>query len=338
MKRWRFTGLLGLLLLVAAASHLALARASRPPQPPARPQRIVSLAPSITETLFALGLGGKVAGVTRYCEYPPEALRLPRVAGFSDINYEAVLRIRPDLVVLPEDKALNRLDLERLGLPVLALNIVSLSGLMRSIAVLGRATDREDAAAALLASLRGALDDARRRAEGRRRPVVLFSVMRSYQGLGRITEIHAVGRDGFYSELIEAAGGRNAYTGMLPYPRLSREAVITLNPDVIVDVIPGGDDLEGVRRDWQSLSSVSAVKNGRVFLFADPADTVPGPRFARTLAKLSRILHPDPRAACAPGPAAVSGPGAARALPGDAGGPVAAAIPNARDGFYRERE
>ena len=284
--------LIGLLLVLAVWARRASDEVLRPPAPPANPARIVSLAPSITETLYALGLGHRVAGVTQFCAYPPEAREKPRVAGFSDVNYEAVLRLRPDLVVLPRDKERNAAELENLGLPVLPLDALSLSGFMDAVALLGKATGHEREAHALLADLRDGLASARRRAEGLPRPRVLFSVMHSYQGLGYITEIHAVGKDGFYSELLAAAGGDNVYGGDIAFPRLSREAVIFLNPEVIIDIIPASEDLEATRRDWRSLSSVSAIRNNRLHLFTDEGDSVPGPRSRRTLARLSRALHP----------------------------------------------
>ena len=297
MRRLPLLVCLGVLFVLAAWGHTALGVISRAPAPPRMPTRIVSLSPAITETLYALGLGPAVVGVTRYCAYPPQAADLPQVAGFSDVNHEAVLRSRPDLVVMPNDRVADRLDLERLGLPVLTQNALSVAGLLQSIADLGRETQRQAEADALLATLRQGMEKARLRAEGRARPKVLFSVMRSYQGMGQITEIHAVGRDGFYSELITAAGGTNAYQGDLPFPRLSREALLFLNPDVIIDVVPGHEDASAAQRDWHSLTSVNAVKNGRLFVLTDQADTVPGPRFVRTLGRLSKAFHPEPRGA-----------------------------------------
>jgi len=294
MTRQRFVLTLGVLLIVAAGARHALDRFSRPSLSPAAPQRIVSLSPGITETLYALGLGPSVAGVTRYCAWPPEAARLPKVAGFGEINYEAVLRVRPDLVVLPEDRVREKLCLERLGLPVLMLDTLSVSGLLRTITLLGRSAGREAEAEQLKAGLEKCLLTAKTLAEGRSRPTVLFAVMRADQGSGGITEVHIVGRDGFYSELIEAAGGHNAYTGTLPFPRLSREALIVLDPEVIIEVISGGTNPEGARRDWQNLASIRAVKNGRVFVWTEQAHTVPGPRFADTLALLSQAFHPEP--------------------------------------------
>lgn len=283
----------GLGLLLTVEGHRGLANLTRPPVAPAEPQRIVSLAPSVTETLFAIGMGDRVVGVTQYCNYPPEAKERPVVAGFSDVNLEAVLRQRPDLVALPVDKIRNQTNLERLGLTVLPLNTRSLSGLRQTIEELGRSTGRAQQAQEVVARLDQGIARAQDRARGKVRPRVLFSIMHSYQGLGYITEINAVGRDGFFSELIEIAGGENVYQGALSFPRLSREAIIFLNPDLIIDVIPGVLDLEAVRNDWLSLSSVEAIKNKRLILLTDERDTVPGPRIYQTLEILSRAFHPE---------------------------------------------
>ncbi|MDR2820793.1 MAG: helical backbone metal receptor [Desulfovibrio sp.] len=292
MRNLFFYGFLCLLLALTVTLHRKLERLSGPAAIPADPQRIVSLAPSVTETFYALGLGARVAGVTQFCAWPPDVAAKPRVAGFSDVNFEAVLRLRPDLVALPDDKFANKTQLERMGLPVLALDTRTLSGLMKSIRVVGAATGRGREADAVLDNFRSSIRAARERAEGKARPRVLFSIMHSYQGTGYITEINAVGRDGFYNELIEIAGGVNVYRGNLPFPRLSRESVIFLNPDVIIDVIFAEENLDAVRRDWESLATVGAIRNGRLHLLTDGADTVSGPRSYQTLSRLSRAFHP----------------------------------------------
>ncbi|MCL2029500.1 MAG: helical backbone metal receptor [Deltaproteobacteria bacterium] len=278
---------------LACWSHQALGRLSAPPPWPTDPERIISLAPSVTETLYALGLGPRVVGVTQFCGYPSEVKTKPMVAGFSDVNYEAVVRQRPDLVVLPSDKVGNRRNLERLGLSVMTLNTRSLTGLMEAIKVLGHSTGQEAQAGRILDDMENSLARARARAAGRAQPKVLFSVMHSYQGLGYITEINAVGQDGFFSEMIRIAGGQNVYQGALSFPRLSREALIFLDPEVIIDIIPANEDIEAVRRDWLTLSTISAIRDNRLFFLTDEADTVPGPRFPQTLEKLSRAFHPE---------------------------------------------
>ncbi|MDR2366562.1 MAG: helical backbone metal receptor [Deltaproteobacteria bacterium] len=273
-------------------THNALSSLTAPPPIPADPKRIVSLAPSVTETLFALGQGPKVVGVTGYCEYPPEALALPKVAGFSDVNLEAVLRTRPDLIVLPVDKTANRRDLGRLGLTTMTLDTRSLTGYMASLLSFGEATSSLPLAGKVVSNLENSIREAEGRALGRPRPRVLFSVMHSYQGFGYITEITAVGRDGFFSDMLELAGGRNVYEGPLSFPKLSREAILTLDPDVIVDLIQGSEQSDLAMADWRGLGRIKAVETGRVYLFSDKSDTVPGPRIYKTIDKLSAALFP----------------------------------------------
>lgn len=299
-KRLFFLILFGLGLALTLVVRDMLTQATTPPPLPDQPQRIISLAPSVTETLFALGLGAQVVGVTRFCSYPYEANKKPKVGGFSDVNYEAVIRQRPDLVALPVDKQLNRESLTRLGLNTLTLDTRSITGFLDTINQLGAATGQTQAAAAISQRLTLAMNKAKAKAQGRTRPTVLFSIMNNSMGIGQITEVNAVGQDGFYNELLEIAGGQNVYKGPLDFPRLSREAILFLNPEVIIDVIhgppgviPTAKELEKVRSTWMSLSTVAAIKNNRLLLITDSSTTVPGPRLDQTLATFSQAFYPE---------------------------------------------
>jgi iron complex transport system substrate-binding protein len=218
---------------------------------------------------------------------------IPKVAGFTDINYEAVLRARPDLVVLPVDKTANRHELEQLGLTTMALDTRNLLGYMSSILSFGEATGSSRLARRVVANLENSIRRAEFRAQGRPKPRVLFSVMHSYQGFGYINEITVVGQDGFFSNMLELAGGQNAYEGPLPFPKLSRDAIMTLDPDVIVDLIQGSEQSDLALSDWKGLGKLKAVTNDRIYLFSDESDTVPGPRIYRTIDKLSLSLFPE---------------------------------------------
>ncbi|MDR2141616.1 MAG: helical backbone metal receptor [Deltaproteobacteria bacterium] len=281
---------LGLALTILVHQRLAARQAPRPA--PTDPHRIISLAPSVTETLFALGLGERVVGRTRYCLYPPAAQAVPIVASFSELNYEAIVRRQPDLVALPADRLGDQARLSRLGLPVLPLDTRSLAGYRQAVTELGQKLGRLQSSQAILRNIERSSQRARQNAQGQPRPRVLFSVMRDYEGLGYITEINAVGQDGFYSQILDITGARNAYEGPLAFPRLSRESIIFLNPDVIVDVILTVEDLESVRRDWASLASVKATRDNRIHFLTQQADTVPGPRIYLTIERLSAFFHP----------------------------------------------
>ncbi|MDR2443371.1 MAG: helical backbone metal receptor [Deltaproteobacteria bacterium] len=275
-------------------AHAYLSKLTTPPEVPSNPKRIVSLAPSITETLYALGQGDQVVGVTNFCNYPPEAQLIPKVAGFNEVNFEAVLRTNPDLVILPIDKLANRQELDRLGLSTTTMDTRDLERYMDSVIALGRTTNYQNQAELIVGRIQGALNRAASRAAGRPRPRVLFVVMHSYQGFGYISEITAVGRDGFFDRMLTMAGGENVYQGALSFPKLSREAIMTLNPDVVVDLLQGPSEIESAMSDWMGLGdSVGAVRNNRINLFTETSDTVPGPRIHSTIDKLSLAFFPE---------------------------------------------
>lgn len=282
-----------------------------------KPQHIVTLAPSITETTFALGAGEQVVGVTSYCTYPPAAAVKAKVAGFSEVNYEALIKLRPDLVILPQDKLQNAQRLRQLGLNVLTVNILSIEGLRQSICQIGAATGNPEAAAALLHDIdvklqnvqkavgsAGALSNkttgseytpgpATSSAFTTKRPRVLFSVMQTFQAPNNISEVYIIGQDGFFSQLIKLAGAENAYSGSLAFPRISREAISYLNPDIIIDVMRPGSNKAELQAAWFAMKELNAIKNNKLFIFEDESITVPGPRFIETLLVLTRLFHPE---------------------------------------------
>jgi iron complex transport system substrate-binding protein len=214
------------------------------------------------------------------------------VASFQELNYEAIIRLKPDLIVLPVDRLASIERLTRLGLPVLTLDTRSLVGFREATLKLGQELNRMTAAKTILTNLNHSEALARKASLGQRRPKVLFSVMRNYEGLGYINEINAVGEDGFYSQILEMAGADNAYQGPLAFPRLSRESIIFLNPDIIVDVLIDTNDLESARADWRSLAAVKAIQNDRHYFLTNQSDTVPGPRIYLTIERLANFFHP----------------------------------------------
>lgn len=283
----------GIAIALCVWAHLFVEEKQAENRAPAAPQRIASLAPSVTETLYSLGLGPKLVGVTTYCRWPEEVKNKPKVSEFSQLNLEALVRAKPDLAVVPADKAGSCSIIAKLGIPVITLAIRSISEYVDDVLALGKAAGREAEAEAIAEGFRRELEAAKKRAEGKKKPRVLFAVMRGQEGLGHITEFTAVGVDGFYTDLLEMAGGENVYTGELTFPKLSREAVIFLNPDVIVDIMGPYDKPETVLKHWQSVPNVNAVRDGRIVLLSDLEDTVPGPRSIATLSRLSKAFYPD---------------------------------------------
>ena len=260
-------------------------------------RRIVSLAPSITETLFALALGDRVVGVTRYCDYPPEALSKEKVGGYYDPNYEAVVALEPDLVIMLPEHEVPKEYLTRLGLRVLAVSQESIPGILDSIRAIGKLCRAEREAREVVAGIEGRMAEIRNRTEGLPRPRVMLCVDRS-MGSGAIQGVYIAGGNGFYDEMITMAGGVNAYDGQsLKFPVVSAEGMLRLNPQVIIDMVPHlegkGWNEEDLLREWQSVARVDAVKNGRVYVFAQDYAVIPGPRFILILESMARAIHPE---------------------------------------------
>lgn len=258
--------------------------------------RIVSLAPSTTEVLFALGLGDRVVGVTRYCTYPPEAQEKDAVGGFLDPNFEAILRLQPELAVVLEIHGETKDRLRELGMDVLAVEHRTLDGILASIESIGNACGVPARAEALLDEIRSDMNRVAQAVEGQPRPRVLLSAGRGY-GEGRLQEVYAAGQGQWYDDLIELAGGANAFEDeSIMFPALSGEGLVRLNPDVIVEMAPNlaakGLTEADVIADWMGLVAMKAVRTGRIYVLTGDYVTIPGPRFVRVLEDLARVFHP----------------------------------------------
>ncbi|GIW39475.1 MAG: hypothetical protein KatS3mg076_0052 [Candidatus Binatia bacterium] len=249
--------------------------------------RLVSLAPSVTETLFALGAGGELVGVSTYCDYPPEAKRIDRVGTFVQPSFELILGKKPDLVLAvpsPGNRATVR-KLEELGLRVVVVDPHSVEGVLESILHIGRAVGRTTEAEGLVAQLRRRIDSVERRLRGVRPRKVLVVVGRS--------PLVAVGGGVVQDELLRRAGGINlgAKAGE-GWPRLSLEWVLAEGPEVILDASMGSES-GALGNPWARFRELPAVREGRVHRYRDDAFLRPGPRIAEALERLAALLHPE---------------------------------------------
>lgn len=300
-------------LLVTVVVGLSLASGAGGPRPalaePASgPQRIVSLSPAITETLFALGAGPQVVGVTRYCDYPPEAQRLPRVGGYLDPNPEAVLQLRPDLVVAAPSPGNRRavVALRRLDLPVLVVADRSLDDLLASLRVLGDRLGLKARAAALATDLSAGLRRIKARGAARR-------PLRALLVYGHRPLVVA-GPGSYGGELLQLLGLHNVAAGTRPYPVFSMERVLLAGPEVIFDAAMDAE--VDPRRFWRQWPEIPAVSAGRVVAVSDQV-LRPGPRIVAALEELAAGLDAA-ASASAPGPTVPRrspGPGSSQSPP-----------------------
>jgi len=254
-------------ILLSACSH-----SSGPAARPTHAGRIVSLVPSLTEDLFAIGAGDRIVAVTQADDYPPRVKRLPAVASFSSVNDEAIARLRPDAVVgIPAQERLT-MALRDAGIATVFLRDDSYDDIFTDIAALGALTGKRSAANELIRSLHAKTAQLERRLKPNRRPVRVLVVVNA-------KPIIAAGNRSFISTMVALSGASNAVSVNQPYPVLSDEAVLERQPDAIVT-----DDqtqLVGMLKQepWRSMR---AVRAGHIFVLdkrhADVFER-PGPRY-----------------------------------------------------------
>ena len=290
------------IILAIFAACLTGKRLLGRPEPAALPEpgtcrRIVSMAPSITETLYALGLQERVVGVSRFCQYPPEAQQKPKVGGFHNPNFEAVFALRPDLVVMLTGDRKSESAFAKLGLGTLVLCHNNVEGILDSFGQVGRLCNAEDQARRIVVDIEARLERIRRKTAGLNRPRVMVVVQRTGDG-DRLEHVCVAGTDGFFDKMIELAGGRNAFPSTtVRFPRVSIEGILWVNPQVILDMTAGllqGKQVGQSPLDvWRQLADVEAVKTERVHPLVTDYAFVPGPRFILLVEELARRIHPE---------------------------------------------
>ena len=256
------------------------------------PQHIISLAPNITEILFALGLGDQVAGVTRYCDYPAAALKKAKIGGMLDPDIERIQALNPDLIIGFRGNPLGALKkLQDLHSRVFILNIgMDLSSVYSLIAKIGRVTFKEIEAQRLVLSLKKKYDSVERALQGIiQQPRVFLNI----HGLGLST----CGRESYFNDLLARAKGINIAGGVPQnWLEYNREQFLKDNPDVIVILTRSQPDFEKAK-DWlksqSGFSRIQAIRSGRVYFMDENPASRFGPRLFDALLELARLLHPQ---------------------------------------------
>ena len=240
-----------------------------------RSQRIVSLAPSVTETLFALGFGNRVVGVTTYCDYPAEARKLPKIGGFMNPSLEAVAAKRPDFVR----------EMERLGLKVTLISLASVNDILSSIKSIARLLGSPEAGEKLVDKITLQFDEIKKRVASAPRRTTLLAV-----GLRPLV---VVGGKNFINELIFFAGGENiAGNADQPWLNLPDEYVVAKAPQVIIEAGMGSERGDSAKH-WGDLKSIPAVREHRVYAYQSDKILRPGPRIGEGLEEIARLVHPE---------------------------------------------
>jgi iron complex transport system substrate-binding protein len=278
------------LVVIAAMTALAAVMCSRGQTAPAAStdlRRVVSVTPATTEAMFALGAGDRVVGRSRFCDWPPKAAKLPTVGGFVDVDLEAILQLRPDLVVGSSGPASTRLanQLGARGIATWFPILDSFASIDTMLLGLGDRTGHETDARQIVEQV-----DARALAVER---AVSADPPRRVLMVLDVTPPVAVGPKSFADEMIRRARGVNVLTDGGPWQTLGIERIIELDPDVVVDASaePGGAS-SGITPQAPGWRDVRAVQQGRVVTMTDTRVLRPGPRVAEGLALLAHALHP----------------------------------------------
>ena len=254
-------------------------------------QRIISLAPSVTETVFALGLGDRLVGVSVYCDYPPEAQRIDRVGTFLTPNVEAIVAKRPDVIIaVPTPGNQGSVQaLRRLGLNVVLVDPNTVAEIKESLLTIGRALGHEGEAHALVARIDAHMAAVQARLDDAPTRKVLMVVGQ--------TPLVAVGRGTFQDELIHMAHGDNlAASAGGSWPRLSIEFAIAAAPEVIIDTSMGNEEQVGAAPAmdfWKAFPTIPAVRDKHVYGYKAYHVLRPGPRIAEAFEALARFIHPE---------------------------------------------
>ncbi len=288
IHRRLFTGA----LLAGLTAAAAFSQTSRPQL------RLVTVAPSLTELVYALGLGNQIVGVDRFSHYPLEAKNKPQIGDYAAPNLEIIAAMKPTLVLITKNPVRLRERLEALHLKVLEVDQESLPNLFNSIREIGEATGSQSAASHLMMTMHAKLDEIHRKASTQKPTRMMFVVGRSPNRLEGLT---VVGGPSFLSELITLAGGDNIFKDAKAlYPQVTLEEVLARNPDVILDMGDMADTgtvtsarERGVVELWNRAGSIAAVKNHRVYAIGSDIFFVPGPRIVDAAQEFLKLLHPE---------------------------------------------
>ncbi|MGA8943705.1 MAG: ABC transporter substrate-binding protein [Thermoactinomyces sp.] len=247
------------------------------------PKRIVSLMPSNTEILFALGAGDQVVGVTDQDDYPAQAGKLPKVGGFK-VNVEKIVSLKPDLVVANSGNEQEALDqLRSMGIPVLVTDSQTVKGVYEAIHLISLAANRAREADILVANMEKEI----RTIYGK--VVNIPDDKKAKVWFELDSNLYTVGGDTFLNELIQLAGGKNVAAGLKGWPKVSPEQVIKWNPDVIITTYGGVEEIKQ-REGWQSLN---AVKENRIYALDPALVSRPGPRICQGIGQMAKKLYPE---------------------------------------------
>jgi iron complex transport system substrate-binding protein len=286
---WLVMAVVNFVLVSQADAKTVVDQMGRRLTVPDTPKRVVSLAPSITEIIFALGQENRLKGVTTYSDYPPAALTLPKVGTYIRPDLERIMALEPDLCIAIKDgnpkAAVDRLT--ELNIPVYAVNPINIEAVAQAVTEIGGLLNVDDTGRKLAEKMRSRVQRVKSQvANNANRPRVFFQI--------GVSPIVSVGTDTFINELIVMAGGENIAAGSTTYPRFNVEQVLVLVPEVIIiSSMTRGVSFEQVKEQWHRWPKIPAVQNDRIHIVDSDLFDRPSPRLVEALELLVKLIHPE---------------------------------------------
>ncbi|MCE5182921.1 MAG: helical backbone metal receptor [Synergistaceae bacterium] len=273
----------------------------------ASPKRIISMTPVGTEILFALGQGDSIIGVTNFCDYPLEATKKPKMGDFAALNFEMLMSMKTDLLLLQDMHMQFTPQLDRLKIPYIVMKQNTIDEICDSITRLGKICSAQAKAQKLVSGIRADVKLVTSKVKGLDKPKVLLCVSRELSER-QINSFYVAGNNNFYGEMIALAGGENAVAEKkISYPQVSLEGLMTINPNVIIDLV--GDktfyhskdkiDVDTIfnekylKGQWQRSAKVDAVNKGRIYIMQGTVYLRPGARSGMILKAFAKAIHPE---------------------------------------------
>ena len=256
------------------------------------PERILSVTPAGTEILYEIGLGERVVGVTKYCSWPPDAQTKPNLGDMMHVNLEVAMGLTPDLVLVSNMNHQAGEQLESLGYPTVTVFQDDFDEICNSMLRVGQACGVEETAKRRIAELR---EDVRKKTlslDGL--PVRVLVVVGRDPSDAELRKIHVAGRGSFYDDLLTRSGAVNAYEQGAAYAQISREGLLRLDPDVIIELI-GEHGMEAPTENiisrWEAMPDIRAARNSRVSVIRGDFTLRAGPRYPQILDAFIKAIH-----------------------------------------------
>jgi len=251
-----------------------------------RDKRIITLAPALTEIVYALNSKDNLVGNTKFCNYPSDAKNIKKIGGYLDMNIELILSLKPNLIICYPEHT-EKMKLLKKTAELLTVKHSTISDILNSIEIIGKKIDRIKESKALINNIKNVLY---KKNKVKLKKNVLLIADRDPD---RLKSMYIIGNKDFLSELLELAGAKNCYRGDIPYPSVSIESIVSMNPDIIIELsfIKSEKNKKNILKIWERYKMINAVKDGKIFFKSENFWKKPGPRIIKIYEELDRMIN-----------------------------------------------